>query len=357
MAERSKAYLKQEFRDGERPSGTDFGDLIESFVNKADDFDPSKNLNLPAGLNLGSVETGKPGTLRFKDGKLQFNNGTTWNDVGTGGFGPVGSGANIGYDPGDGNGVMIGAGTPTAKLEVPLGPNSGPFDKVKFGNVVISNGSLTAGVDAQISHQNHSTNTNFGLRQTSNGDVYVNAPTSRGIYLTQGGTGGTPRLSVIPTSGQIVIGNNALVGTATNILQVNGDACKAGGGSWQANSDARLKKDIQPFEDGLEKLMQVKPVRYRYNGMLNLPTDKEYVGILAHELQPVFPYMVTADPSMPLPIAAENGKKSDQKESGMLMFDASALTYVLVNAVQELTQRVQALEKQLEKTKTATKKV
>lgn len=356
MAERSKAYLKQEFRDGERPSGADFGDLIESFVNKADDFDPSKNLNLPAGLNLGSVETGKPGTLRFKDGKLQFNNGTTWNDVGSGGFGAVGSGTSVGYDPGENAGVMIGGGTPTHRLEVPLGPNNTAFDRAKFGNMVISNGSLTAGPDAQISHASQSSNANFALRQTSGGDVYVNAPAARGIFFTQGGTSGTPRMSVIPTSGQVVVGNNALVGAAACLLQVNGDACKAAGGTWQANSDVRLKKDVQPFEDGLDKLMQVKPVRFRYNGLLNLPTDKEYVGVLAHELQPVFPYMVTADSSMPLPVAAaENGKKGEQKESGMLMFDASALTYVLVNAVQELSQRVQALEKQLEKTKTAKK--
>ncbi|GAA0560545.1 tail fiber domain-containing protein [Chitinophaga japonensis] len=348
MAERSKAYLKQEFRDGERPSGADFGDLIESFVNKTDDFDTSKNLNLPAGVNLGDVTTGKAGTLRFNSGTVQFHNGSTWNNIASGGFGPAGSGNSLGYDPGTGAGVAIGPNAPTTKLDVQLGNNLGPFDRARFGNVIISNGTGTAAADAQVSHNNHSSNTGFALRQTSGGDVYVNAPAGSGVFLTQGGTSTTPRLSVI-SSGQVVIGNNALL-SANGALQVNGDAFKnAGTSAWLIASDVRLKKDIQPFEDGLEKLMQVRPIRFRYNGLLNQDTDKEYVGIIGQDLQPLFPYMIMADPTMRIPGTVATGEGTSSKEDGMLTYDSSAFTYVLINAVQELTRRVQALEKQLEK--------
>jgi hypothetical protein len=250
--------------------------------------------------------------------------------------------------------VAIGPAAPTTKLDVQLGNNLTPFDRAKFGHAVISNGTGTAATDAQVSHDNHSSNTNFALRQTSSGDVYVNAPAANGIFLTQGGTGSTPRLAVIPTSGQVVIGSNALVSAvATNVLQVSGEAFKtAGTSAWLISSDVRLKQDIQPFKDGLDKLMQVRPVRYRYNGLLNHPSDKEYVGIIGQELQPIFPYMITADQGISLPApATAPGNDAHKKEDGLLTFDSTALTYVLINAVQELTQRVEALESQLAKTK------
>ena len=36
MTERTRDFLKPEFKDGERPSGADFGDLIDSFAQQAD---------------------------------------------------------------------------------------------------------------------------------------------------------------------------------------------------------------------------------------------------------------------------------------------------------------------------------
>ena len=55
MTERTREVLKPEFKDGERPSGADFGDLIDSCVNKANDgvsFDSERNLILSRGVQL-----------------------------------------------------------------------------------------------------------------------------------------------------------------------------------------------------------------------------------------------------------------------------------------------------------------
>ena len=41
MTARTKDEIKREFRDGERPSGSDFGDLIDSFLGIVADSDPA----------------------------------------------------------------------------------------------------------------------------------------------------------------------------------------------------------------------------------------------------------------------------------------------------------------------------
>ena len=84
MTQQSREYLKQEFKDGERPSGTDFADLIDSFVNKTNDVDDDGNLKLLRGVRLGDSASTDAGTLRFNGGKVQFRKSTAWVDAASG---------------------------------------------------------------------------------------------------------------------------------------------------------------------------------------------------------------------------------------------------------------------------------
>ena len=99
-----------------------------------------------------------------------------------------------------------------------------------------------------------------------------------------------------------------------------GTAAKPGGGTWTSTSDIRLKQDIRDYTDGLDALMQIRPVQYRYTEATGYNTEKEYVGVIAQELEQVTPYMVSA---------FEKGGEE------YLAVDASSLTYLLINAVQE----------------------
>lgn len=101
------------------------------------------------------------------------------------------------------------------------------------------------------------------------------------------------------------------------------DAVKPGGGTWSAPSDRRLKTNIRDYNDGLAKVMAIRPVRYNYNGKLNMPTDKEFIGLIAQEVQEVAPYAVTS-----LNSGGEEGKE-------YLSVDGTPLTYMLINAVQD----------------------
>ena len=128
------------------------------------------------------------------------------------------------------------------------------------------------------------------------------------------------------------------IGTAspTQKLSVNGEANKPGGGSWLVFSDSRLKKNIQPYRDGLTTLSKIKPITFQYNGKAGITnTDKEYVGIIAQEIQEVAPYMVNE-------IKYHNPTSGATEE--YLEFDPNALNFMLINSVQELMKRVETLE-------------
>ena len=127
-------------------------------------------------------------------------------------------------------------------------------------------------------------------------------------------------------------------------LSVNGDASKVGGGTWATFSDRRMKKDIQPFSDGLNVLNEINPVRYKYNGLAGYPDDgMEYIGVIAQDVEHIAPYMVGSLP--------KKLHEDDPDEADLLMYDASAMIYVLTNAVKEQQQMILELKKEVEELK------
>lgn len=336
MTQQSREYLKQEFKDGERPSGTDFADLIDSFVNKTNDVDDDGNLKLLRGVRLGDSASTDAGTLRFNGGKVQFRNSTAWVDVasGAGGaFQPVPGSTAVTYAAGN-VGIGTFAAPPTYRLQVELADNTGEGERVRFGNAVCSNGSAAFQGYAFFSHKDHASNTNYALRQGSNGNVHINAPTGQAVSIRQNGN--QVRLGV-SAAGNVVVGSESeLTGAGAALLQVNGEAFKTSGTSaWTIPSDAQLKEDIRDLELGLQQLVQVRPVRFRYNGKAGTTPGNEGVGIVAQEMEKIFPDMVQH---------VKNPRPGELEGDDVMVYNASALTYVLVNAVKELAGKVQKLE-------------
>jgi hypothetical protein len=152
------------------------------------------------------------------------------------------------------------------------------------------------------------------------------------------------------TSRFFVIKNNGFVGINTDspdqYLSINGNASKAGGGAWATFSDRRVKQDIKPFNDGLQILMNLKPVTYKYNeksGYSDL--NKTFVGFIAQDVEKVAPYMVNLYDDTEGP-SGLNDKRQ---------FDESALSKILVNAVQEQQEQIEALKKEIKDLKSQIK--
>jgi hypothetical protein len=90
--------------------------------------------------------------------------------------------------------------------------------------------------------------------------------------------------------------NNTGYLTTNVLLNVHGDAMKLeGGGTWRTASDARYKKDIEPFTDGLQKIKEIHPVTFRFNGRFGIGGKNKEIGVIAQDIQKILPYMVSED--------------------------------------------------------------
>lgn len=86
---------------------------------------------------------------------------------------------------------------------------------------------------------------------------------------------------------------------ATNALEVEGQASKTTAGAFVANSDKRLKKNIEHISGdfALEKINRLQGVTYEWNDKKTgtfRPTGIQY-GFIAQDIQKVFPEKVTED--------------------------------------------------------------
>ena len=148
----------------------------------------------------------------------------------------------------DNGNIGIGAATPIAKLDV-------------SGAMVIEGSQTTHAQGAWLEWN----------KDGGNGLTYL---------LNQRGAGG----------GGIVLGE---VDGANNVkqnlvIEYNGNATLAG--SLTQNSDARLKTNIQPLTSCLQNLQQLSG--YTYNWKDNTRDNDLQIGVLAQEVQKIYPQLV-----------------------------------------------------------------
>ena len=141
------------------------------------------------------------------------------------------------------------------------------------------------------------------------------------------GTPGT--VMTMLSSGNIGIGTIA----PDQLLSVNGNASKVGGGSWQVFSDERLKNIKGRFKAGLQTLRQLQPLRYEYkpNNALGLRGEGEYVGFSAQAVQRVLPEAVT------------------RTASGYLQINNDPILWTMLNAIKEQQQEIEQLKSELQR--------
>lgn len=126
---------------------------------------------------------------------------------------------------------------------------------------------------------------------------------------------------------------------AVNTLEVAGNASKSTAGNWLANSDRRIKTEIESITGALEKLDQVRLVDFRYTNdyLATHPVieDRRYPNVIAQEFAEVFPDDVRS-----------SGEKLPDG-SEILQVDTYPLTIYSAAAIQELYRENRALEKKL----------
>ncbi len=140
---------------------------------------------------------------------------------------------------------------------------------------------------------------------------------------------------------------NAAVGIdrnpTTNALEVNGEASKTTAGAFIANSDKRLKKNIQTVEGktALELISKMNGVTYEWNDEVtgnNRPDGIQY-GFIAQELKTLFPEKVSMD------------------AQGFYQTAYGDYDALFVQAIKELKEENQSLKNQIEELKELTERL
>ncbi|MEL6812760.1 MAG: tail fiber domain-containing protein [Bacteroidota bacterium] len=110
-------------------------------------------------------------------------------------------------------------------------------------------------------------------------------------------------------------------------------------------SDQRLKRDIQPFESALDKVLKLNPVSYYWDNKTYTSfgtENRKQLGFLAQELEETFPELINKA-SIGLPAYDDKGRGEK--------FDAvnyDGLIPVLTKAIQEQQQLIAQLTKRLD---------
>jgi hypothetical protein len=195
--------------------------------------------------------------------------------------------------------VGIGTISPISKLQVETpAAAAGAFISSGFGgghsigviaNSVGWNPSTSLaniGVDAFSDTQTQGLGTAFGVWGTA-----TNGRTCwAGRFEGQATSGSAQNIGLY--AGTNGIGSSVWAGYFNGDMNVNGDAyCTLS--AW--SSDRKLKKNIQPMTQALEKLSQLKPSTYFFRKdefkNMNLPSDQQ-MGLIAQELEEVFPELI-----------------------------------------------------------------
>jgi len=174
---------------------------------------------------------------------------------------------------------------------------------------------------------------------------------------TAGGGAGTVR--IWPQSNHLILGsanggdtlyvtasaaNSGRVGIkrepTANALEVNGNASKDSAGDWLANSDARIKTDVQTITGALEALERVRLVDFLYTDEYRASHpflgERRYMNVIAQEFAEVFPDYVQGSGE-----ALADGEE-------ILQVDTHPLTIYTAAGVQELHRNLREKESEID---------
>jgi len=157
--------------------------------------------------------------------------------------------------------------------------------------------------------------------------------------------------AVIQPSGELLVGTATSTGTASQILQVTGGAYVSGNlgigttnptsklhvqgnalisgiitaTDYDSASDMNLKKNIKPFENALDKVIQINGVTFEWK-----KTNSQSAGIIAQDVEKVFPELV--------------------RDGDFKTVNYNGLIGVLVESIKELKQEIENLKSKLNDT-------
>lgn len=256
----------------------------------------------------------------------------------------------------------IRPGAPTSSIDISASGNVGILNASPGASLDISGNTTILGADDGLTTRTTattktsriaippftSTNLNFAysgalVNSTDNvaavgGGFSGQSAATVVAFFTAGNTNtatGTERMR-ITSIGRVGIGTTA----PDQLLSVNGDASKSGGGSWQTFSDERLKNINGSYNNGLKAVMQLQPLRYEYkpNNAMGIKPVGERIGVGAQAVQQVIPEAVT------------------KNAEGYLMVNNDPIIWTMLNAIKEQQKEIVELKRQIRQLRGTTRR-
>jgi len=184
------------------------------------------------------------------------------------------------------------------------------------------------------------------------GNVQIAGGSSGQVLTTDGSSNLSWYTIPTPVSGGATAGQLAIYTSATNLSGNTGvtynsaNLVVSGGITATADivafySDQRLKTDIAPIPNALQKVNAINGVTYHTNEVaaaLGIGDDNEHVGVLAQEIQAVLPQVIKAAPFD----LDENGQSKSGENYLTVQYDK--IIPLLIQAIKELSAEVEALK-------------
>ncbi|MEP3387708.1 MAG: tail fiber domain-containing protein [Reichenbachiella sp.] len=245
------------------------------------------------------------------------------------------------------NYVDAGGGSPTHTVELNGENGDGAFQGEVFAN------SLNSGGVAYLGNADDGNGTygNMNLYSPAGPDNrismgFADTGSNAGfmsLWYNSGGGSDEYGLMNVATGGPggAVYGGLSLKDDLGNSVSINGYGDISASGEVSASvlrssdgmvqsSDARFKKNVKSIDNALAKTQQLNGYTYNWNKLAKrqkgIDNKEEQVGVLAQELEAVFPQLVKTD------------------EDGYKAVNYAALTAVLIEAVKELSEQVSTLQ-------------
>jgi hypothetical protein len=285
----------------------------------------------------------------------------------------LGSGVNERMRITSGGNVGIGTTDPSTRLDVlgtiRSGTNTlvtdGLIGRFSFGSPTYSDTPF-AEISSNFEGANWFRGANLIFKTSQSGDITANNSVER-MRITAGGTvyintttnpstdNAVPQFGIIAGAGTDAVNirhtqdaNNTINIWQTGTTSHNAIAFYKGntqtnrglitvttsGTTYNSVSDYRLKENITPLENGLDRVLQLKPSKFNW-----IETGNETEGFIAHELQEYFPDAVTGEKDA---VYSSTGNIKPQS------VDYGRITPLLVKAIQEQQAQIESLKAEIQ---------
>lgn len=127
-------------------------------------------------------------------------------------------------------------------------------------------------------------------------DASVSSPGGRAIHASSPAGG----YAAFFQGGRVYSQGNVGIGIVNPVFQLHlsqNSAAKPTSNTWTVSSDERLKTDIETLDDALNRLLALRGVSFRWRDPAAMGGhDERYAGLLAQNVEAVFPEWVGVDP-------------------------------------------------------------